>query len=144
LGGLHFNTRYVADDDHSVEPNIQIFRVFYELVAGGVIGNLDSDKEWPRIIDQTSVLENRIQAVLHSVDSLMVSYAKALIVDETQLSKYQKRNEIIKANRTLIDAFLTDVRPIIYTARLEKGLPIDPVEAYTKSGYQEKIEKERA
>jgi L-rhamnose isomerase/sugar isomerase len=74
----------------------------------------------------------------------MVSYAKALIIDETSLLKLQNRNEIMLANRTLLDAFLTDVRPILYVARREKGLPIDPVEAYVKSSYQQKIESERA
>jgi len=142
-GGVHFNSRYAADDDHAVEPNMQIFRIFHELVTGGVIGNADPRKDWPYIIDQCSALENRIQAVLHSVDSLMVSYAKALIVDEEALQKYQRKNEIILANRVLVDAFLTDVRPLIQMVRMEKGLPIDPVNAYVKSGYQEKIEKER-
>jgi L-rhamnose isomerase/sugar isomerase len=143
LGGLHLNTRYAADDDHAVEPNMQIFRIFHELKMGGVIGNSNSDNNWPCVIDQASALENRIQAVIHSVDSLIISYAKALIVDEEQLEKNQNTNEVLLANRTLTDAFLTDVRPIIYKTRLEKGLSIDPVEAYIKSGYQEKIEKER-
>jgi len=34
LGGIHFNSRYAADDDHAVEPNMQVFRVFHELVTG--------------------------------------------------------------------------------------------------------------
>ncbi len=141
--GIHFNSRYVADDDHAVEPNMQIFRIFNELVSGGVIGNEEPDRDWACIIDQCSPLENRIQAVLHSIDSLMVSYAKALIVDREALRENQSRNEIILANRVLVEAFLTDVRPIIYMARMEKGLPIDPVKAYIESGYQEKIERER-
>jgi L-rhamnose isomerase/sugar isomerase len=143
-GGFHFNSRYAADDDHAVEPNIQLFRIFHELVMGEVIGNPVSEKNWAYIIDQCSALENRIHAVLHSVDSLMVSYAKAMVVDEKSLLKYQGKNEIILANRTLLDAFLTDVRPILYMARQEKGVPIDPVEVYVKSGYQGKIESERA
>jgi len=122
---------------------MQIFRVFHELVTGRVIGNLDPEKDWVYMIDQSSALENRVHAVLHSVDSLMISYAKALIVDEDRLRENQNRNEIILANRTLVDAFLTDVRPIIYMARLEKGLPIDSIDAYVKSGYQQKIEAER-
>jgi len=142
-GGFHFNVRYAADDDHAVEPNIQVFRIFHELVTGNVIDNPDPEKNWIYVIDQCSSLENRIHAVLHSVDSLMVSYAKALCVDEERLKKYQSNNEIILANRTLLDAFLTDVRPIIRMARLEKGLPADPFEAYIESGYQEKINKER-
>lgn len=142
-GGIHFNSRYAADDDQAVEPNMQIFRIFHELVTGGVIGNTDPQKNWTYIIDQCSALENRIQAILHSVDSLMISYAKALIVDEESLQKYQRRNEIILANRVLLDAFLTDVRPLIQMVRVEKGLPLDPIDAYVKSSYQEKIEKER-
>jgi L-rhamnose isomerase/sugar isomerase len=143
-GGIHFNSRYAADDDHAVEPNMQLFRIFHELVTGGVIGNADQRRNWAYMIDQSSALENRIQAVLHSVDSLMISYAKALIVDEDSLRKHQRRNEIMLANRVLLDAFLTDVRPLIQMVRMEKGLPLDPVDAYVKSGYQEKIEKERA
>lgn len=143
-GSVHFNIRYAADDDHAVEPNMQVFRIFHELVKGGVIGNRDPGRNWAYMIDQCSALENRIHAVLHSVDSLMISYAKALIVDEEKLGETQKRNEIILANRTLVDAFLTDVRPIIYMARIEKGLAIDPIEAYVKSGYQQKIEASRS
>jgi len=142
-GGIHFNSRYAADDDHAVEPNMQLFRIFHELAAGGVIGNTDPRRDWAYMIDQCSALENRIQAVLHSVDSLMISYAKALIVDEESLRKYQRKNEIMLANRVLLDAFLTDVRPLVQMVRMEKGLPLDPVNAYVKSGYQEKIEKER-
>jgi L-rhamnose isomerase/sugar isomerase len=143
LGGIHFNSRYAADDDHAVEPNMQVFRVFHELVNGGVIGNRDPGKDWAYMIDQCSALENRVHAVLHSVDSLMISYAKALIVEEEKLRQDQDRNEIMLANRTLVDAFLTDVRPIICMARVEKGLTVDPLEAYLKSGYQQRIERER-
>lgn len=142
--GIHFNSRYVADDDQAVEPNMQIFLLFHELAMGSVIGNPDSSKNWIYIIDQCSKLENRIHAILHTIDSLMISYAKALIVDEEKLREYQIRNEIILANRTLLDAFLTDVRPIICAARLERGLPSDPLSAYIESGYQEKIEVERS
>lgn len=142
-GGIHFNSRYVADDDHAVEPNMQVFRIFHELVTGRVIGNPDPQRNWAYMIDQCSALENRIQAILHSVDSLMISYAKALIVDEESLQRYQRKNEIILANRVLLDAFLTDVRPLIQMVRIERGLPLDPVDAYVRSGYQEKIEKER-
>lgn len=142
-GGIHFNSRYAADDDHAVEPNMQLFRVFHELVTGGVIGNTDPRRDWAYMIDQCSALENRIQAVLHSVDSLMISYAKALIVNEEALQKNQRKSEIMLANRVLLDAFLTDVRPLIQMVRMEKRLPLDPVNAYVKSGYQEKIEKER-
>jgi len=142
-GGVHFNTRYAADDDLSVEPNMQVFRIFHELVKGEVIGNRDQSKNWTYMIDQCSALENRIHAILHTVDSLTISYAKALIVDQGALVEHQHANEIILANRTLNDAFLTDVRPIIGMARIERGLPLDPISAYIKSGYQREIEQKR-
>jgi L-rhamnose isomerase/sugar isomerase len=50
----------------------------------------------------------------------------------------------MRANRVFLDAFLADVRPILCMARLERGLPSDPVEAYVAGGYQQQIEKERA
>lgn len=143
LGGFHFNTRYAADDDHSVEPNIAMYAIFAELVKGGVVCADDAADNWAYMIDQCSSLENRIHAVLHSIDSLQVSLARALILDRTALAGRQSKQDIIQANRIFLDAFLTDVRPILYMARMEQDLPLDPVDAYQASGYQEKIEEER-
>ena len=96
------------------------------------------------MIDQCSSRENRIHAILHSVDSLQLSLAKALLVDAKQIEQYQKDDEIIMANRLFNQALIhADVRPIIYTARLEKNLPLDPLKAYFESEYQSKIETGR-
>jgi len=142
--GFHFNTRYAADDDHAVEPNQEMARIFYELVRGGVVANPDGTKNWAYMIDQCSGRENRIHAVLHSVDSLMLSLARACLVDAAVLSDLQQKDEVILANRLFNRALLhADVRPIVARARLEKGLPADPVAAYVASGYQKKIESER-
>jgi len=143
LGGFHFNTRYAADDDHSVEPNVSLCAIFAELVKGDVVCSNHAGHNWAYMIDQCSSLENRIQAVLHSVDSLQVSLARALVLDLDRLAALQAEQKIIPANRLFLDAFLTDVRPILHVARMEKGLPLDPVAAYDESGYQEKIEQER-
>ncbi len=142
-GGFHFNTRYAADDDHSVEPNIAMYAIFCELVAGGVVCAADPKDNWTYMIDQCSSLENRMRAVLHSIDSLHVSLARALILDRAALEDCRAAGNIIGANRVFLDAFLTDVRPILYMTRLECGLPMDSVAAYDESGYQQKIEKER-
>jgi L-rhamnose isomerase/sugar isomerase len=140
-GGFHFNTRYAADDDHSVEPNPEIARIFYELVKGDAI--FGSNK-WDLMIDQCSSRENRIQAVIHSIDSLQISLAKAMLVDKKKLMEYQKEDSIILANRFFNNALiLADVRPIVHKARHNKNLPLDPVEAFVQSRYQSKIEKER-
>jgi L-rhamnose isomerase / sugar isomerase len=141
-GGFHFNTRYAADDDHSVEPNPEIARIFYELVKGdAIIG----PTKWDLMIDQCSSRENRIQAIIHSIDSLQISLAKAMLVDQKKLTEYQKEDSIILANRFFNNALiLADVRPIVYEARNNKKLPLDPIEAFVQSGYQTKIEKERS
>ena len=143
-GGFHFNTRYAADDDQSVEPNPENARIFYELAVGEVIFNSNPEKNWAYMIDQCSSRENRMQAVLHSVDSLQQSLARALLVDGNLLRKYQLEDKIILADRIFNDAIMgADVRPLLAKARLEKGLPLDPVEEYVKSGYQKKIELKR-
>ncbi|MCB0742436.1 MAG: L-rhamnose isomerase, partial [Ignavibacteriae bacterium] len=139
--GFHFNTRYAADDDHSVEPNPEMSRIFYELVKGDVVFGKN---KWAFMIDQCSSRENRIHAILHSIDSLQISLAKAMLVDQKKLIEYQKADEIILANRFFNEALLNaDVRPIVMAARLNNNLPLDPVLAYHESGYQQKIEKER-
>ena len=85
-----------------------------------------------------------MHAIIHSVDSLQLSLAKAKLLDSIELEKLQEEDEIILANRFFNDALLNaDVRPIVSAARLEKKLSPDPIAAYTKSGYQSRIEKER-
>ncbi|MCL5027977.1 MAG: L-rhamnose isomerase [Bacteroidetes bacterium] len=141
-GGFHFNTRYAADDDHAVEPNPEMARIFYELISGGGIFGKNN---WALMIDQCSSREKRIPAILHSIDSLQLSLAKAMLVDQKLLSAYQKNDEIILANRVFNNAIMNaDVRPIVAKARLNKSLSLDPVKEYSKSGYQEKIELLRA
>ncbi|HOK56419.1 MAG TPA: L-rhamnose isomerase [bacterium] len=142
--GFHFNTRYAADDDHAVEPNLQMARIFYELVKGKVICNKEKIKNWAYMIDQASGRENRFHSILHSIDSLQISLARGVLVDEEKLKEFQDKDEIILANRTFNSATsLCDVRPIVFKARLEKNIPIDPLKSYIESGYQKKIEEER-
>lgn len=142
-GGFHFNTRYAADDDHAIEPNLSMYAIFCELVKADVVINPDPSRNWAYMVDQCSALENRIHAALHAVDSLQVTFAKALLLDRERLAAYQAEHNIILANRMFLDAFLTDVRPILRMARREQDLPLDPVEGYDASGYQKKIERER-
>ncbi|MCM8767205.1 MAG: TIM barrel protein [Candidatus Omnitrophica bacterium] len=142
--GFHFNTRYAADDDHAVEPNLQIARIFYELVKGKVICNKEKKKNWAYMIDQASGRENRFHSILHSIDSLQISLARAVLVEKDKIKNFQIKDEIILANRTFNSAIsLCDVRPIIFKARLKKGVPIDPIKTYIESRYQEKIEAKR-
>ena len=141
--GFHFNINYALDDDQAVEPNQQAARIFYELYRGGAVASSPS-KNWAYMLDQASGKENRIHAIIHSIDSLHLSLAKAAIVDTDKLKEARRAGEIMLSNRIFNDALINaDVRPIVAKARMEKDLPADPLEAFVKSGYQKKIESDR-
>ena len=78
-----------------------------------------------------------------SVCNLQTAYARALIVDREELTQAQEAGEIIDAERVLQRAYETDVRPLLEQVRLEMGRDPDPLTAYRKSGYFEKISKVR-
>ena len=51
--------------------------------------------------------------------------------------------DVLAANAALMDAYNTDVRPLLAELRAEMGLAPDPVAAYRASGYGEEISSER-
>jgi L-rhamnose isomerase/sugar isomerase len=65
--------------------------------------------------------------------------AKALLVDAEALREAQLAGDVLGANAVLMDAYNTDVRPLLTGLREEMGLAPDPVKAYSASGYAEKI-----
>jgi L-rhamnose isomerase/sugar isomerase len=66
------------------------------------------------------------------------------LVDRGALAKAQADANVLEANEILIDAFNTDVRPLLGELRQDMGLDADPLGAYRRSGYAEKIVAERA
>ncbi|MCM8770173.1 MAG: L-rhamnose isomerase, partial [Candidatus Omnitrophica bacterium] len=74
-GGFHFNTRYAADDDQAVEPEPQLARIFYELVRKRKRRFLPEN--WSFMLDLACSRENRVEAILHSIDSLQITLARA-------------------------------------------------------------------
>ncbi|HOJ41013.1 MAG TPA: hypothetical protein PK644_11175, partial [bacterium] len=141
-GGFHFNTRYAADDDQAVEPNPELARIFYELLLEEGSGIFPEN--WTFMLDQASSRENRIEAILHSIDSLQTALARACLVNRKILHQFQRQDDIIAATRFFNQALLqADVRPVLYQARSSRDLPLDPVMAYKASGYQTRIEARR-
>jgi L-rhamnose isomerase/sugar isomerase len=69
--------------------------------------------------------------------------AKALLVDQDALTTAQQSGDVLGANAVLMDAYNTDVRPLLRDLRADMGLDPDPVKAYAASGYAEKIKGER-
>ncbi len=136
-GGFHFNTRYAADDDQAVEPNRQVYEIFCQLTDANAATGDGEGERWTFMLDQACSLENRIKAVLHSIDSLQISLARSLILDRSGLKEARQAGEVMDANRIYLDAFLTDVRPLVEAARVEAGLPPDPVTELTNPHFSQ-------
>jgi L-rhamnose isomerase/sugar isomerase len=138
LGGFDFNSRFYADDDLMVgaaDP-FQLFRILREVAAAGALR--------PRagvafMLDQCHNIEPKIPAQIRSVMNVQEATAKALLVDAAALAAAQQAGDVLGANAVLMDAYNTDVRPLLAELRQQMGLDPDPVAAYLRSGYQEKI-----
>ncbi|MGW7670301.1 L-rhamnose isomerase [Streptomyces sp. NPDC054775] len=140
LGGFDFNSRFYADDDLMVgaaDP-FQLFRIMHEVVRGGGLG--------PGVafmLDQCHNIEAKIPAIIRSVMNVQEATAKALLVDRDALVAAQRSGDVLEANAVLMDAYNTDVRPLLAEVRQEVGLDPDPIAAYRRSGWGEKIAVER-
>ncbi|MBQ0971950.1 L-rhamnose isomerase [Streptomyces griseoincarnatus] len=140
LGGFDFNSRFYADDDlmaGAADP-FQLFRIMYEVVRGG---GLPGDVAF--MLDQCHNVEAKIPAIVRSVMNVQEATAKALLVDRDALGAAQRAGDVLGANAVLMDAFSTDVRPLLREVREEMGLDPDPMAAYARSGWAEKIVAER-
>jgi L-rhamnose isomerase / sugar isomerase len=139
LGGFHFNSRKYADDDlivGSIDP-FELFRIMREIARDSKIERL------ALMIDQSLNVEGKIDAMIQSVSNIQVAYAKALIVNDDRLAAAQRDGDVLGAHRILIEAFETDVRPLLARLRTEMGVDPDPVEAFRRSGYAERLAGDR-
>ena len=95
------------------------------------------------MIDQSHNIEPKLEAMIQSIVNCQVAYAKALIVDYDALTDAQTAGDVLGAHRVLLDAFETDVRPLLRSVRSELGVPEDPIRAYREDDYAEKVARER-
>ncbi|MFI1290009.1 L-rhamnose isomerase [Streptomyces sp. NPDC020792] len=140
LGGFDFNSRFYADDDlmaGAADP-FQLFRIMYEVVRGGGFTS-----EVAFMLDQCHNVEAKIPAIIRSVMNVQEATAKALLVDRNALSAAQDSGDVLEANAVLMDAYNTDVRPLLREVREEMGLDPEPLAAYRRSGWAEKIVADR-
>ena len=142
LGAFDFNSRFYADDDLMVgaaDP-FQLFRIMYEVVRGG---GLDADTQVAFMLDQCHNIEPKIAGQIRSVMNAQEATAKALLVDTDALAAAQREGDVLAANAVIMDAYNTDVRPMLADLRTEQGLDPDPMAAHARSGYMERIIAER-
>jgi L-rhamnose isomerase/sugar isomerase len=138
LGSFDFNSRFYADDDLIVgaaDP-FQLFRIIVEVIRGGGYGN-EGDTAF--MLDQCHNIEDKIPGQIRSVLNVQEMTARALLVDRSALSEAQLAGDVLAAHGILMDAFYTDVRPMLAAWREERGLPADPMRAYAESGYAASI-----
>jgi L-rhamnose isomerase/sugar isomerase len=142
LGGFDFNSRFYADDDlmvGSADP-FQLFRIMHEVMRGG---GYDAEAGVAFMLDQCHNIEPKIQGQIRSVMNVQEATAKALLVDTDALRAAQQSGDVLEANAVFMDAYNTDVRPLLAELREEMGLHPDPVAAYKASGYFERVAEER-
>ncbi len=142
LGGFDFNSRFYADDDlmaGAADP-FQLCRIMHAVGSGGARA---PEAGVAFMLDQCHNIEPKIPGQIRSVLNVQEATAKALLVDREALAAAQLAGDVLGANAVLMDAYDTDVRPLLAQVRGDMGLDPDPVAAYARSGYAEKIIAER-
>ncbi|MGW0021743.1 L-rhamnose isomerase [Rhodococcus sp. NPDC003382] len=142
LGAFDLNSRFYADDDLIVgaaDP-FQLYRILVEVLRADCLA---SDSDLTLMLDQCHNIEQKIPAQIRSVLNVQEMVARAALLDLDALETAQRANDVLTANAVFMDAFYTDVRPLLALWRSRRGLPADPVTAYAQSGYQQEIERAR-
>ncbi|WP_432485514.1 L-rhamnose isomerase [Kineococcus esterisolvens] len=142
LGAFDFNSRFYADDDlmaGAADP-FQLFRIMYEIVRSDA---LRPDSGVNFMLDQCHNIEEKIPGQIRSVTNVQQATAKALLVDREALRAAQLAGDVLGANDVFMDAYHTDVRPLLAELRESMGLAADPMAAFKASGYADRIAAER-
>ncbi|EIJ39285.1 putative sugar isomerase [Galbibacter orientalis DSM 19592] len=143
LGGFHFNDSKYGDDDitvGSIKP-YALFLIFNELVYG--MENNPQNPELSWMIDASHNLKDPLEDLIQSLETIQITYAKALLVDQTKLKQAQENHDVSLCQEILQNAYLTDVRPLVKQARLQQQGALDPLKAYRLLSIREQLIKER-
>ena len=142
LGAFDFNSRFYADDDLIVgaaDP-FQLFRIMHEVNVGG---GFDVGTPVSYVLDQCHNIEAKIPGQIRSIMNVQEAVAKAITVDQSALKAAQVAGDVLAAHEVLMDAYNTDVRPLLREWRADNGIDPEPMKAYAASGYAKKIATER-
>jgi L-rhamnose isomerase/sugar isomerase len=146
LGGFHFNSRKYADDDlivGAIDP-FELFRIMREIaLAQADPATAPTAARIAFMIDQSHNVEGKVGAMVQSAMNIQTAYAKALHVDEDAVAGAQREGDVLEAHRLVLDAFETDVRPLLARLRDELGIDPDPVAAFREQGHAERLARER-
>jgi L-rhamnose isomerase/sugar isomerase len=95
------------------------------------------------MIDASHNVKDPLEDLLQSIEAIMTSYAKALLVDRKKLMEAQNNNDVVSAQEILQHAFNTDVRALVAEARLQAGGALNPLASYRNENVRENLIKER-
>ena len=121
LGAFDFNSRNYADDDlivGSADP-FQLFRIMNQIVAADALG---PQSRVSFMLDQCHNIEPKIPGQIRSVMNVQEATAKALLIDRAALAAAQQAGDVLGAHGALMDAYNTDIRPLLAELRTEQGL----------------------
>jgi L-rhamnose isomerase / sugar isomerase len=144
LGGFHFNGSMYGDDDlttGSIKP-YQFFLIFNELVDA-MNDPMVNNPALAWMIDASHNSKDPLEDLLQSVNNILNTYAKALLVDREALSAAQYTNDVVAAEEMLRDAFATDTRALVSEAIRQSGGAIDPIGVFRDLNIREKRTKKR-
>ena len=144
LGGFHFNDRKYADDDltaGSIDP-YQLFRIFNEIASWEHQNGKDLDISY--VIDQSHNIKPKVQATIQTICTAQEIFAKALLVDRDALLQAQASEDTIASEQVLLRAFKADVSDILREVRRLRNAPLDPLDAFRRSGYEDRCARERS
>ena len=142
LGAFDFNSRFYADDDLIVgaaDP-FQLFRIMHEVNIGG---GFDVGTPISFVLDQCHNIEAKIPGQIRSIMNVQEAVAKAVLVDQLALKEAQLSGDVLSAHDVLMDAYNTDVRPLVREWREDLGIDPNPMKAFATSGYAAKIAVDR-
>lgn len=143
LGGFHFNDSKYGDDDltvGSIQP-YKLFLIFNELVYGMATNKNNPPLAW--MIDASHNTKDPLEDLLQSIDAILESYTKALLVDQTALHHAQQNNDVVLCQELLQNAFKTDVRPLVREMRLKNGGALDPLLTFRETKQRQKRIQQR-
>ena len=92
----------------------QLFRILHEVVKAGATG---PEAGVAFMLDQCHNIEPKIPAQIRSVMNVQEATAKALLIDQPALAAAQQAGDVLGANAVLMDAYNTDVRPLLAELR---------------------------
>jgi len=142
LGAFDFNSRFYADDDLIVgaaDP-FQLFRIMHEV---NINDGFAEGTPVSYVLDQCHNIEAKVPGQIRSILNVQEAVAKSLLVDQQSLKSAQRSGDVLLANEVLMDAYNTDVRPLLVELREELGINGNPMQAFKDSGYLAKIALER-